>query len=632
MNQIPPVLLERKGSRIWLTTRKYDPRISPLCQQIAGAAFSKRGGAHWTFPLTLETCRALREEFGNRLRIGADLDAWARREVDAEAATTEVHRIDLSKGVDLPRVRELAPTMWAALERKSFQTIPVRYGVEAKAFLNASEPGCGKTIETLGTLVEAGVSGRVLVAAPRTSVRITWVRQIERWMEDYKPGVFAMSGAHYLNASERYASATKLQRTGLINYFLMESGELKRGRADLNFLVVNPEMLRARKKKVDGKVVWEYDYPGLFDVDWDAFIGDELHKYLVNASTRAKSSSAVGMGFNRISVSSGIKIGLTGTPAKGRPLVLWSILNWLRPREFSSKWNYSKAFLDYEENRWAESGVTYIDRVRPDRKSAFDREVSRVMIRHTKAELREINPDWMPPDKIYEPIWLDLDPKQAKQYDQFIKHAALSIGGKTLFANGVLAELTRLKQFAQCCWTHDESGQIVPTLPSAKLDWILEFIAERDSKIVIASQFTSLLEKLYAPVMAERGIDTFVLTGNTPDEKREEYSSRFLRPGGPRVFLLNTQAGGVSIDLDSADDLIMNDKTFVPDEQIQVEDRVHRAGRTGHQVRIWEPGMDGTIERDIAALNDEKGVNNHLMLDAPRGLAYARAAFGTNAI
>jgi SNF2 family DNA or RNA helicase len=87
-------------------------------------------------------------------------------------------------------------------------------------------------------------------------------------------------------------------------------------------------------------------------------------------------------------------------------------------------------------------------------------------------------------------------------------------------------------------------------------------------------------------------------------------------------------AGGVSITLDAADDVVIMDETWIPDEQLQVEDRVHRASNVKHQVHVWYVRAEDTIEEMIAEANFAKAENNFVMLDKRRGLEFASAQYG----
>jgi SNF2 family DNA or RNA helicase len=123
-----------------------------------------------------------------------------------------------------------------------------------------------------------------------------------------------------------------------------------------------------------------------------------------------------------------------------------------------------------------------------------------------------------------------------------------------------------------------------------------------------------------------------VLTGETKDSDRAAITERFQKADDVRVFLINTTAGGVSITLDAADDIVIADETWVPDEQEQVEDRVHRASNVEHQVDVWYLRTADSIEDQIVQANADKAINNHVVLDRERGLAFARAKFGARNI
>lgn len=212
----------------------------------------------------------------------------------------------------------------------------------------------------------------------------------------------------------------------------------------------------------------------------------------------------------------------------------------------------------------------------------------------------------------------------------------------TLVANGVLAELTRLKQFATCYGRLDEVFDVdgyaipkfVPEMPSNKFDWLVEFLAElgiipkepqtgpEARKVVVASQFTSVIN-LYEQELNKMGIATAKITGGVNAKKRQEAVAQFQSDEGPQVFLLNTIAGGVALTLDRADDIVILDETFIPDDQNQVEDRVHRVSRD-HNVTVHYVRSLGTIEERIARLTFDRDDIQKQILDGERGINFAR--------
>jgi SNF2 family DNA or RNA helicase len=178
----------------------------------------------------------------------------------------------------------------------------------------------------------------------------------------------------------------------------------------------------------------------------------------------------------------------------------------------------------------------------------------------------------------------------------------------------------------------DEVGNLHPALPSNKFDWLVWWLAERgitkpsqawgDSKVLVCSQFSSVLS-LFAFELTRLGIATSAITGRVKGADRVAAKNAFQGAGGPRVMLLTTKAGGVSLTLDAADDVIFLDETWVPDDQEQVEDRIHRVSRI-HRVTIWYLRSLGSIEHTIATSNLALEDIQKALLDTRRGAGIAR--------
>jgi SNF2 family DNA or RNA helicase len=83
---------------------------------------------------------------------------------------------------------------------------------------------------------------------------------------------------------------------------------------------------------------------------------------------------------------------------------------------------------------------------------------------------------------------------------------------------------------------------------------------------------------------------------------------------------MNTTAGGVSITLDAyCDELIIIDETWTPDEQEQLEDRIHRVSRI-HQVTIYRLVCKDSIDEYIKNRTLAKDVVQKEILDGRRGV------------
>jgi SNF2 family DNA or RNA helicase len=661
-----PVMAEKNGDRIAVNWERYTRNrwheIKDAIKAIPGARF-RPSNKDWTLPLTMETCRLLREAVGQELTIGADLWAWAADAKAKEKVATgliDIKNIDLTTVVELDKVPTLTPHLWSAMMDRPYQPVAALYMASMKRCLVADQPGVGKSIETLAALIEQGVRGRVLILAPKTSCLTVWPAEIERWLGPDKDKVY------YTVAN--VAGLTPQQREEEWNYHV----DVWSRRPDaIHFFIANAEQAGIKQDTVcpagfcNGDEDWcpELDKhikrnvvrrPFIHSVEWDAIVADETHKWLIN--TRGKSASQVGYGFTKLRTvrEDSPKYALSGTPLKGKKINIFGTLNWLWPKVYTSKWTFAymyfkvtKDLIDAGRKGMIETQTIHDEWKDDAARDRFWRAMSTVMIRRTKAELRAVNPAWMPPEKRYHDVYVPMEGSQKTHYNSMAKGAAANLKGGRLTATGVLAEMTRLKQFAN---SDGElvAGEYVPTLPSAKFNWLLQFLEERGiearspkskpgtpgdlsddvSKVVIASQFTKIL-KLWEAELRDKGINVVSITGETTDRRRKQNMEAFQGDDTIRVCLINTMAGGVSITLDAADDIVLLDETWVPDDQEQVEDRVHRASNVTHQVDVWYVRTKGTIEEDIAKANEDKAMNNHVALDAQRGLRFAAERFGT---
>jgi SNF2 family DNA or RNA helicase len=619
------IAVEKKGSRMWLTF-PYDPTLVAKAKRVPGGAFSKEGGPHWTYGLSVRTCKLLREQFGAEMVVGPELSAWARAAIKREA---ELVQLGSQSDATLFRMPDHAPVLAKAMESRTYQRVASRFIADGKRVLIADQPGLGKTLESLGGIVESGLTGPVLILSLRTAMRSVWLPEITRWM---------LKGTNV-----RVVDGTNAKRTASIDEFWKD---VEAQQDSLHFLICNPEMIRTRRK-ADGKVAWyEHKYPGLFSAPWSAVIIDESahnQSSLVAQSAAENKMSQFRLGARHLPVAEyGLRIALSGTPMRGKPRNMWGTLNWLEPSVYTSFWKWVETYFHVWES-W-DGGVKHMeigDMKEPER---FADDLRAIMLRRTKGEVASDLPPKqyggtpLDPSDPSSPVgvWVPLLPEQEKAYRSMVTNAAVELNGGSLMANGVLAELTRLKQFAG---SHGEmvGTHFTPTMPSNKFDVVVAMLEERgitgdpdkdegDSGIVIASQFTQLIN-LFATGLRGMGIQVSVLTGETPDSERKRVIDDFQAGNGPRVFMLNTKAGGVAVTLDRADDMIILDETWVPDDQEQVEDRIHRVSRV-HPVTIYYIRSLGTLEEGIARNNVQADDVQKWLMDATRGVDVTRLLLG----
>jgi SNF2 family DNA or RNA helicase len=615
------------GPRIFIRS-PYSEVNRDRCKSIDGARWSKTAKA-WTYPLDLEVCRDARRWFGSELQIGPELWAWSAAEKARAGELLHAARLDPTIQHPLPRVEAIAPKLAAAMYSRGYQTVAAKFGALAGSHLNADEMGLGKCVESLGAILEAGILGKVLVIAPPRALAGTWMDEIDKWLADATTPVMAVNATVYPKRDGSLRTATAAERHATIDDYLNQSLF-----AGLAFLFVNPEMLRIQRirDEEDKVIAMELEYPELFEVEWDAIIADETHRYLLNVSQRSKSSSQVGIGFGKLKLAKdGMKVALSGSPFKGRRRNMWGTLNWLYPERYTSKWRWIGKYFRKAANPYSDFDYTE-DFIDDYAEKEFNKELDRIMIRRTADELHSINPAWAPPPIQYYERWVDLGPVQRRQYNEMDRENTAEVEGGTLAANGILSLMTRLRQFASCAG-EIVGGEFKPTLPSAKYDELRDLLAERgitgkpdldsgDGKVIVASQFTSMI-KIWYKALVESGINCLMITGETNIGETARIRDQFQTDSEHRVILLNTNAGGVSLTLDRADDVVIMDETWVPDDQSQVEFRARRASNVTHQVRVTYIRARDTFEEDIADTVAAKDWNQRRNLDGRRGVEWA---------
>jgi SNF2 family DNA or RNA helicase len=579
----------------------YNPDDVRAAKRVPGYRFIRDSpGPLWRYPRDTTTMRMLRDEYGIRLKLGPKLIAWGR---DAVQREDELKSMASADDAELTVVPKLAPKFyeWLRPYQRADAALMARTNL-----INACQPGLGKTAETIAAIMERGedhFNGSHLIVAPKTSLDVVWEKELEQWTEH---PIIVTSGD---DSQEERRELLDLAQE------FHEDGQPF-------FLVLNPAFVRYVKDKeaepilVRGKRVQPMVpvYPELFGFEWNTVVFDEYHKMgLSNSKTNMFAAA------NDLKAEH--KILLSGTPMGGKPIKLWGALHFLEPESFTSKWRWVDQWLDTSDNGYGK----IIEGIRDGREDAFWEHLKPYMVRRTKAEvLKEL------PPKQYVDIWCEMTPKQAKQYEAMATDAELKIEEENLSATGILAEYMRLKQFAGSHQSvskfADGTLKLYATGDSGKLPHLLRLLEERgitgeeddkegDEQVVIGSQFSGMVDMIHK-YLEGKGIPCAKITGSVSQAHRTELVKQF-QAGEVRVMVMTTTAGGVAITLDKASTVIIMDETWDPDDQEQLEDRVHRASRI-HQVTIYYLRSKGTIEEYIKQVTMGKAVTNREVLDLRR--------------
>ena len=614
----------------------YDAFKVAAIKQVPGSVFvpankTEDGMPYWTVPAKIDIARELRKQFGKALKLDKEVKAWGKALNRKETKLLSIHT---SAGQELPNLQTKYPRMYNALfigpknknmtpaERRavlkkggdgSFQMNDVRFMADCDNPANFNHQGTGKTIETIGAVLENEdtANGYKLIIAQLTST--VWEDDLAMWA----PGETVLRAMG--SRADREAVLRQAQKLHMEGkpFWLIVNAEMVRLVAEYGL----NEWTGKREEKSTS-----HSYPWLFKIQWDVIILDELQKTGLNDPKTLLSRGMQQMQSRK-------RIALSGTPMGGKALKMYGILHWLEPNEFSSKWQFAENWLEVRQGEYGKD----IGEVKEGKEEEFYRMLSRYAVRRTKDEVAP----WLPP-KNHMDLWVEMEGEQARQYQEFALDAEVRIEEEHLTAVGILAEYTRLKQFASSAqrvtrtWKKNKEGEDVeiislyPVDPSCKIPAVLSKLEEldvgdSDERFLVFTQFHDFCDVVGAKLKKAK-YRVGVIHGGVKLAERHKIVADF-KNGKLHGIVLNTYAAGVSLNLEQADTVFFLDETWNPDDQEQAEDRAHRATKTT-VVNVYTVRTKDTIESYIEEVNAGKSMSNFNILDARRKGLRANAMKG----
>jgi SWI/SNF-related matrix-associated actin-dependent regulator of chromatin subfamily A member 5 len=130
------------------------------------------------------------------------------------------------------------------------------------------------------------------------------------------------------------------------------------------------------------------------------------------------------------------------------------------------------------------------------------------------------------------------------------------------------------------------------------VDRLVQRLLGAGHRCTIFSQFTTTLDML-ARLLQWRGVSFCRLDGSMPSDERKDNIRKFnVVEGAPSVFLLSTRAGGLGINLQTADTCILFDSDWNPQMDLQAMSRVHRIGQA-KKVHVYRLVAGDSVEERI---------------------------------
>ena len=290
-----------------------------------------------------------------------------------------------------------------------------------------------------------------------------------------------------------------------------------------------------------------------------------------------------------MSIRSEHRLVLSGTPLENRYLDLWALFRFLMPGLLGLR----RSFEDRINND-----------VKGKAREKLRKQIAPFVLRRTKKDvLKEL------PGKTEVDIIAPLSDIQRKEYQRLTEDGVRQLGEdipKAVKERSLsfLTLLTRLRQ--TCCDPGLLPWMDTPLDASGKIKLLTEKLAEilaNGHKIVVFSQFVSLLDRVRDSIKGKFDTPLYQLTGKTVD--RAKPVDEFQSLEGPGVILVSLRAGGTGITLHSADYVLLMDPWWNPAVEEQAIDRVHRIGQE-KPVFVYRMLTAGTIESRIQNLKKEK--------------------------
>ncbi|KAM0340078.1 hypothetical protein ACHAPU_010651 [Fusarium lateritium] len=147
------------------------------------------------------------------------------------------------------------------------------------------------------------------------------------------------------------------------------------------------------------------------------------------------------------------------------------------------------------------------------------------------------------------------------------------------------------------------------------LQTMLPKLHERGHRVLIFSQFLQQLD-IIEDFLSALSFDFRRLDGSISSLEKQRRIDAFNAPDSPIfAFLLSTRAGGVGINLATADTVIILDPDFNPHQDIQALSRAHRIGQK-KKVLCFQLMTTDSVEERIMQIGKKKMALDHALIES----------------
>ncbi|KAJ2932680.1 hypothetical protein H1R20_g4415, partial [Candolleomyces eurysporus] len=444
----------------------------------------------------------------------------------------------------------------------------------------ADDMGLGKTVQMstfLGTIATKFNAFPALVVVPNSTIT-NWVREFERWAPSLRvvPFYGDKKARDVIKQFELYHEKVPKNYTNAKFHVLVTTYEA----------VINPKDFGVIFKK---------------QPRWEVMVIDE--------GQRLKSDSS--LLFKKLNELNSVhRVIMTGTPLNNNIRELFNLMNFLDPNE----WSDLEALEKEHEELNEELIKSLHTRLRP------------YFLRRLKSEVLQLPPK----NEVIVPV--SMAPLQRQVYRSILSHNIDLLKGLTQPSRGGPSKgrLNNILMHLRKCLQHPYlySDNIEPMGLSASethdkliyasakfrlLKSLLPKLKARGHRVLLFSQFVLALD-IIEDFLRGEGFKFLRLDGNTKGTERQKCMDEYNKPDSEYfIFLLTTRAGGVGINLFSADTVIIFDPDFNPHQDLQAIARAYRYGQK-KTCLVFKLMVKDSAEERIMQIGKKKLVLDHLIV------------------